>query len=66
MNHCPENCTCGKHRSQKGRFQPKCRPDCSCGKHRRTSEHNARIGISVSLTAQAKSSTRVVAREMAE
>lgn len=31
-----------------------CQPNCACGKHIRTPAHNVRIGISVSLTAQAK------------
>lgn len=31
-----------------------CPPDCRCGKHIRTEEHNTRIGIGVSLTAQSK------------
>jgi hypothetical protein len=30
-----------------------CAPNCRCGKHNRTAAHNTRIGISVSLTAQA-------------
>lgn len=33
---------------------PPCQPGCGCGKHQRSKEHNARIGMSVSLTAEAK------------
>lgn len=33
----------------------KCEPDCQCGLHYKSPEHKARIGISVSLTAKAKS-----------
>lgn len=31
-----------------------CTPDCRCGKHFRTEQHNARIGMGVALTAEAK------------
>ena len=51
---CPLDCQCGRHTSQPGTIRPKCRPGCDCGKHFRTPQHNARIGISVSLTAEAK------------
>lgn len=33
---------------------PKCSDGCRCGKHFRTAQHNIRIGMAVSLTAQAK------------
>lgn len=33
---------------------PPCKPGCGCGKHFRTAQHNARIGWSVRLTAEAK------------
>ena len=51
---CDERCTCRKHRTQIGRPGRKCEPGCDCGRHHRTPQHNTRIGISVSLTAEAK------------
>lgn len=51
---CADGCTCGKHRPQAGRPRRKCPPGCGCGRHQRTPIHNARIGMSVALTAEAK------------
>jgi hypothetical protein len=51
---CADDCTCGKHRSQLGRQGHPCPAGCTCGRHERTTEHNARIGLSVALTMEAK------------
>jgi len=51
---CPDDCRCGKHRSQSGRAGRRCGPECTCGRHDRTPAHNARIGMAVALTAEAK------------
>lgn len=33
---------------------PPCSPGCTCGKHNRSTMHNTLIGMSVSMTSQAK------------
>lgn len=51
---CGADCTCRRHRTQIGRPGRPCPEGCTCGRHTRSREHNARIGMSVALTAEAK------------
>lgn len=49
---CPDGCTCARHGNRGGGLP--CEPGCECRKHRRSKQHNAKIGVSVALTKEAK------------